>query len=73
MRIATPRDETIALPVDTYGCGSDCAEHFRFPRTRGHIEWPVLRPAGSRLTQQSDGQHSGAVKVSAVFVDVTQE
>ena len=27
--------------------------------------------AGSRSTQQSDGQHIGAVKVSAVLVDVT--
>ena len=33
----------------------------------------MLRPAGSRSTQQSDGQHSGAVKVSAVLVHVTQE
>ena len=33
----------------------------------------MLRPAGSRSTQQSDGQHSGVVKVSAVLVDVTQE
>ena len=40
---------------------------------RGLIKRPVLRPAGSRSTQQSDGQHSGAVKVSAVLVDVTQE
>ena len=40
---------------------------------RGLSERSVPRPAGSRSTQQCDGQHSGAVKVSAVLVDVTQE
>ena len=46
---------------------------FIFPRHGGPVEWPVLRPAGSRSTQQSDGQHIGAVKVSAMLVDVTPE
>ena len=31
---------------------------------------PVLRPADSRLTQQSVGLHSGAEQVSVVSVDV---
>ena len=35
IRIATPRDGTIVLPVDTYDRGSGCAEHARFPRTLG--------------------------------------
>ena len=59
--------------MDIYDRGSGCAEHVYFPRTQGIVERPVLRPAGSRSTQQSDGQHSGEVKVSTVLVDVTQE
>ena len=35
------------------------------------VECPVLRPVGSRSTRQSVGQF-GAVRVSAVSVDVTQ-
>ena len=46
---------------------------FVFPGHGGHFEQPVLQAAGSRSTQQSDGQHSGAVKVSAALVDVTQK
>ena len=55
------------------GRGSGGAEQVRYPRKRGHVERPVLGPVGSRSTQQFDGQHPGAVKVSAVLVDVTRE
>ena len=68
VRLATSREETFALPVNTYGRGSSCADHVSFHRMRGLIERPVLRLAGSRSTQQS-----GVVKVSAVLVDLTQE
>ena len=44
-----------------------------FPRHRGILSSRYFRPAGSWSTQQSHGQHYGAVKVSTVLVDVTQE
>ena len=73
VRLTASRGEIFALPVDYYGHGGRCEEHVRFPPTRGLVERPVLRPAGSRSTQQSDGQHIGVVKVFAVLVDVTPE
>ena len=56
-------------------CGrrSGGEEHVRFCPTRGLVEQTVLRPAGSRSTPPSDGQYIGAVKVSAVLIDVTLE
>ena len=48
-------------------------DHVCVPPTWGLFERPVLRPAGGRSTQQSDRQHIGVVKVSAVLVDVTPE
>ena len=71
--LTTSRAETFALPVDPCGHGSGCEENVRFPPTQGLVEQPVFRQAGSRSTQQSDGQHSEVVKVSAILVDVTPE
>ena len=48
-------------------------DHACFPQTWGLVERSVLRPASGRVTQQSNRQHIGAVKVSAVLVDVTTE
>ena len=74
--LTASRAEICALQADTYGRRGGCEEYAHFPLTRGLDERPVLLPAGvagSRSTQQSDGQHIGAVKVSAVLVDVTPE
>ena len=48
-------------------------DHVCVSPTWGLFERPVLRPAVGRSTQQSDRQHIGVVKVSAVLVDVTPE
>ena len=69
----SPQVETSALPVNSDGLGISGAEQVRFPRKRGHVEQPVLRPASSQSTQQFNGQHSGTVRVSAVLVEVTRE
>ena len=66
VRLTTSRADTFSLPEDTCGRGSGSEEHVRFSPIRGLVERPMLR-------QQSDGQHIGAVKVSAVLVDVSPE
>ena len=39
--LTASRAETFALPVDTYGRGSGCEEHVRFPTIRGVVERSV--------------------------------
>ena len=57
--------------MDTYGHRGGCVNHVFSPRLGGLLSG--LRPAGGRLTQQSDRQHIGVVKVSTVLVNVTPE
>ena len=64
---------TFAHPVDIYGSRSRCEEHVCFPLPQGLLERLVLRPAGSRSTQQYNRQLDETVKVSAVLVDMTPE
>ena len=60
-------------PADTHGRGGSYEEHVCFPLAQGVVKQPVPRPAGCRLTRQSDRQLVDAVEVSAVMIDVIPE